>query len=652
MPRFQGATYFTMKGGLNTEASPLNIPPSDATEAVNIDINIDGSFERRRGMTLFSDPLDPPISNYGDTVDLPTAIQFNPSDNFGNIRKHFVIQFHNDFYIYDYDSPETLKELGLPKQTITATLTLPGEPTDLVSYPDIYKSKTRFLIDQNKLFILNNNIKLSYIEYIADEDLFTFTNVDVEYRKLNIIDKTSEITSIPGSLFGWNTGCLAGSRLWLSGVRGQPNTVYFSQTIVEGTNYERMYQEADPYDALDNVLVDTDGGSIQLTGAEKIVGIAPLGAGVIIFASNGIWSIGGQDGFRPTNYSINKISDVGLIGVDAWCAVEQQLVFFGQTNIYTVLLGTSIDTPEVQVIGDKIVSFYTSIPLYNRQNGKVIYSPDLKKLYFFTNFDKQSWHRKSLEGSHYRHALVLDVRLAAWTKYKLSDDTEGDKLGIADALIINNGIPSIEDVTDNSDFVFDDGIVITSQRQEDINDSLNTDLHYIKRWYVTPLPPSTTIQTYFQVQLGELRGDGCIDFQNDLLYEEDNKSYITIAHQTFNDIAHRKFAPYIIPIFKRMESDIVVDGVDSTPGGCFYRVDWDWSINNNSKKYGELRQAYFPYRFTKSRFDGVDPGITIITSRLKIRGRGEVFRLHFESEDGKDFKMYGWQLMLHAKGRI
>lgn len=662
MPRFQGATYFTMKGGLNSEASPLNIPQQDAIDLSNVDINIDGSIERRRAIDFLGVDsqtgefyLESEINDYNDKLDVPEIFLFNPIRDDGTIEKIVIVRFGGRMYYYDYSSPESLKNISqyIYQHSIDQAI-VPTE-TGPVQY------NTTFLADGNKLFIVNKKHAFGYIQYKDTPDplkKFTWNSVFIRIRDNRVLDEDapepekgeepvykSVIKNASILNEGWTTGCLQGSRIWLAGVGDRPNTLFFSQTISEGDEYGRMYQEADPYDPLDNLLVDTDGGTIAIAGAERIIALAPLGAGVLVFANNGVWAIGGQDGFRPTSYSINKISDAGIAGEKCWCSVEQQIVFFGHSNIYTVLLGTSIDTPEVQVIGDKIHNFYRNIPQYCLKGGRAVYNPEIKKVYFFVNFTKYTWFKlgKPEDASTMmRDALVLDVRLNAWTKYSLSSDPDGAKPAICAAALFDNGTIQETDVVDGGALVTDDGAVVTVQDLLATGSAIVTNLLFVKKSGTT-----------FKMAFGELISSGLTDFSKSIDDAEDNASFITIAHQLFKDAAHRKFAPYIIPLFKRVESGVLdSNGVDITPGGCKYRVDWDWAVNSNSKKFGTLRNAYFPYKFTTSMFDGGDNGLEVVTSKLKIRGSGQVFKLHFESDGNKDFKLYGWQMMMYAKGRV
>ena len=655
MPRFEGATYFDLKGGLNTEASPINIAPTDCIDIENLDINVDGSIQRRSAIDFLgvassgslyrdSDVSDyTTVSSDGSFVaEVPSFTQYTPINAEGGLDRFVVVHLGTQLIIYNYETAGQLREIDLEEQVIDLSST----GTDQQA---LYR--TSFLQDNNKLFIINPKVALQYISYDSTAlagSKFSMTATTVQYRD-NSDEITSVLTDIPsGATDGWSTGCMAGSRLWLAGTLSKANTLYYSQTVIDGEGYNKAYQAADPFDATDNLLVDTDGGSIQLTSAEKIMALVEFGGGVIVFASNGIWSVSGQDGFRPTAYSINKISDEGLIGQQAWCEVDQQLVFFGISNIHTILQGTALDTPTVTPIGDKIVTFYNSIPLYNRQTGRAVYNPDRKKLQFLTNFESSFWNKSFnpyRQATMHRDSLVLDVRLAAWYTYKLSEDALGSSVAIGDAAVLSGGRLSESTVITTTNNVVVDSVGDTVVAQDPLvtSSSLVVNLLLMKR-----------TGNSWKVSFGELVANGMVDFTSSTDGDsESNAAHITLAHQLFKDIAHRKFVPYMIPIFERIESGVLDnDGVDLTPGGCKYRVDWDWSFNSSSNKFGTLRDAYRPYSWTTANYDGADQGTSIVTSKLKIRGMGEVLRLHFESDGDKDFKLLGWQLMMHAKRRV
>lgn len=646
MPRFKGATYFNLKGGINTEASPLNIPPTDAIDAVNIDINIDGSILRRRAFDFLGESdsgnlyITSNISNYklDGTIyraEVPSFAEFNPTTTDGTLARHFVTHIGNQFKVYDYSSPNLLKNLDDPKYTL----------------PSVHSTKqamfhTSMLQDGQRVYVINRYHPIGFIQYTNTTDSFSWQRGDVQQRVDNGVD-AAPITDVIDGDTGFTTGVFANSRLWVANCEDYPNTVFYSQIVVNGDEYYKMYQEADPYDATDNAIVATDGGSIQLTGAERILALAQLGNGILVFANNGVWYIGGSNGFNPLNYSINKISDSGIAGTTCWCAVEQQLVYFGENDIYTILQGTAIETPEVQAIGNKIVTLYNDIPIYNKEAGVAVYEPNTKKIYFFTNFEAYDWQRTMRFADNHsvlRDALVFDVRLAAWAKYSLSDDEDGDKVAIGYAGVFSGGRITDDIVTNNA------GATVTNSTLETVTIQSRTVSQASKVLLVLLQKKNGTT---WDIGIGELTSDGLIDFETSTADSESNKGYMTGSYQIFNDVAHRKFTGYLIPLFKRIESGVLDgSGIDITPGGCKYRVDYNWAVNSNSPSYGTLKDAYKPYKYITSRFDGADPGDEIVSSRLKLRGSGSSFKIYFESDGDKDFQLYGWQVMLNTKPRM
>lgn len=633
MAKFQGATYFTVKGGLNTETNPLSMSPSDATDLANVDINIDGSVQRRKAYNLISpfEGINPWVNgsvSYGNVGDSVEMAQFSPVGTDGLQTRYVAYSFSNKARFIKADSALDLADPS----------TYEFETT-LGDYS--YKYNTHILTDGNRAYITNRDTVTKFI--LCDDGVFSEDTTVIQERIDDDVAETSTLTDITDK--GFSAACMSNSRLWVANCAGKPNTLWYSQTIINGDEWSKMYQVADPYDETDNLIVDTDGGSIKISGANQILALAPLGSGVIVLADNGVWSITGQDGFRATNYSINKISSSGIVGSKAWATVEQQLVYFGSTDIHTVLLGTAIDTPEVQGIGNKILSFYNSIPIYQKKASKVIYDPVDKKLYFFCDLTGKSFYSAMNPYDSRmmsRDALVMDVRLASWTKYTLAEDSDGDMLNIATAAVMDIGKDSEEAVTDGGVVVTDDADPVTSAAISESRATTAPYFIFIKK-----------DSTYgWKIAFGKFDDNTKQDFSLSEDDVETNTSFITIAPQVFKDVGHRKFAHYLIPIFERVESGVLdEDGVDITPGGCNYRINWNWSTNNKSTKFGELRAAYLPYRWTIGMFDGDDQGIGIVTSRIKMRGSGNVYQIHFESDGDKDFKLYGWQIMVSGKER-
>jgi hypothetical protein len=78
------------------------------------------------------------------------------------------------------------------------------------------------------------------------------------------------------------------------------------------------------------------------------------------------------------------------------------------------------------------------------------------------------------------------------------------------------------------------------------------------------------------------------------------------------------------------------------------RFDWNWARSSSSPYFGTARQVYFPNKYITSLFGDTDNGTETVVSKHKIRGWGNVFRFHFESEGDYPFKLLGWELLVQA----
>jgi hypothetical protein len=97
---------------------------------------------------------------------------------------------------------------------------------------------------------------------------------------------------------------------------------------------------------------------------------------------------------------------------------------------------------------------------------------------------------------------------------------------------------------------------------------------------------------------------------------------------------------------KRTEKTYIPSGTGYTvdyPSGCILTVKWDLSVD--SSRWSSPSQLY-----RMVNYPIVDPNnltftypYDTIVARTKIRGKGRVLRMRFESETGKDLNLIGWE---------
>lgn len=476
--------------------------------------------------------------------------------------------------------------------------------------------------------------------------------VSTGYSLLGAATYTSNIEIVQWSdevrPIGWKAGTFSIGRFWLAGNPLKPNTLYFSQAIIEAKQYNRMFQEADPYDQQDSDIVDSDGGILNITGANRIEALAPYRGGVIVFANNGIWYVSGSTGiFKATDFSIDKISDEGIAGQATFAIVEDKLAYFTNSNVFIIDFPDISQIPKPLKISGKIDTFYRSIPINNKKTSKVLYSPAHKILYLFTNFEDKEYldnQNSKHQPNQFRDVLIFDGNLNAWYKYSLSTDDVGNDVYIADAFITDGG--------DNEQTVVIDLLEnnVVSNASELVFARSSTG---VPEGSIVGLMLAKKSTNFTQWAYGRLDGTTTQDFSLSSVDIVAVPSYIESAYQIFDDIEHQKQVPKITTIFERLEFGIIDDttGEDVNQAGCLYQVNFDWATSSKSPKYGTARQAYRPYRFGISYNDGSDPGLLTVVNMHSVRGRGRGLQLRFSNDGTKDFHLYGWQLQLRASKR-
>lgn len=178
MPRVKSdvKSLFTFVKGLVTEATGISYPENSMVDGNNIDVNIDGSAKRRKGLD-FEQAFNFYINTFTAEEIQNLAISFHPwkaVNNNGNIN-FFVVQVGTKLYVGDLDgavlSNSFFGEIDL--SDLTHTYSKPHFTTQITTNYVVNQDAQYYLLDSSygkgRIFFNNRYINPFYLEY--DEEL-------------------------------------------------------------------------------------------------------------------------------------------------------------------------------------------------------------------------------------------------------------------------------------------------------------------------------------------------------------------------------------------------------------------------------------------------------------------------------------------------
>jgi hypothetical protein len=218
-------------------------------------------------------------------------------------------------------------------------------------------------------------------------------------QQRSLISSTSGLTDVTTSVRP-RTGCWFQGRIWYAGVdASQPavgdaqyytwtENIYFSQIVVDTTQFPKCYQTNDPTSEDLFNLLPTDGGVITIQGCGSIYKLFPLMNALLVFAANGVWYVSGNSGigFTADDYSIVKLSAVKSISSTSFVDINGLPMFWNEEGIYQVepakqgqgLLNSPLHVNPLEVnpitVGT-ILTFYNNIPLQSKKFARGVYDP-------------------------------------------------------------------------------------------------------------------------------------------------------------------------------------------------------------------------------------------------------------------------------------
>jgi len=453
-------------------------------------------------------------------------------------------------------------------------------------------------------------------------------------------------------------------RLWYAGASSEvldgdersPNIgtfVFFTQIIDSKNKYDKCYQEADPTSEITSDLIDSDGGFVSVSGANRIFKLVALQNSLVVFADNGIWQIlGGEAGFSATGFQVGKVTDVAADSKKSIISAENVIFYWAKGGIY--VLSPSDITPALRpenLTDQTIQTIYTSIPASGRKNATGLYDPLSKEVrWLFSDADDYDGINFRFK---YNKELIYNTILSAFHINTLSNNVTDPDIpfggpdkneGICAYLETDSSVyePFQVDVISNGlDVVVDCVDVTTSQ------------LRAARR--------IDTSVKYLTLLEGTEKQEFNFSFYNDSTFKDwgrdDAKVLLVTGYESFGDAQRDKQVSHLIIHAKVTEKSFTYDDEGAAffdnPSSIQVTFKWNWSeTDNDTQDNGPIEMYTLSRQFIP---DGIDASFDypyLVTSTKEMpKGSGKVMSMKIESKELHDMHLLGWSTTVSGEAR-
>ncbi len=418
--------------------------------------------------------------------------------------------------------------------------------------------------------------------------------------------------------------------------------IFFSPTVASNEFLGRCYQEADPTSPDISDIIDTDGGTIQIPEATRIVKLVNAKSSLLVFAENGVWEVfGDTGGFIATSYQLSKVSSVGILNSKAVVEANGVVFYWAKAGIYALTQDAASGRYSAENISlTTVQTFYNDLSDVTKNNAKGFFDERENRIRWLFN-DSNDYSITNYINK-YNRELVLDLTLRAFYPTTISSLTSGSPF-IADYVDIPGySISEIsEDIYVGADqvLVSTDNVIVTTTTTAARSSQFS---------FLTFVNSSFTLSKYNNRSFTdwEIAGSGT---------GKDFSSYLITGYEIFGDVMRRKQVPYIFFYFERTEDGFSMSGSNlilDNQSSCLVQAQWNWADSINSGKWGTQFQAYrFNHNYIPSgAADIFDYGDSVIVTKNRLRGTGKCLSLKIQSSTGKDMKILGWAIKVTGDG--
>ena len=419
----------------------------------------------------------------------------------------------------------------------------------------------------------------------------------------------SGLTGLTEKSSGYNrpsTCSFFAGRIFFSGVNanGYTGEIYYSQIIERDTQIGACHQLTDPTSEHNSDLLPSDGGVIRILDAGQIYRLFSTQKALLVFASNGVWSISGSElnSFSAEDYTIKRVSSIGVDNPLCIVDVLGAPVFWTTEGIWSV----QYDNGEfaVQSISDqKVKTYLKNIPRGSIKWVKGAYDPKQNVLQFLYRSTEPDNVNQRYE---YDRILCLNSRIGAFYFYSVTSATK-----------YINGIVACEGPVENSyDTVIDGSgnFVIDGSGNPVVVYTGGQDLAF--RYFITKNISGDSYSSTWALEYDEAYLDWQID-NEDVNYS----SYIFTGFKPVGE-GNKEFQDNYVTVYMK----------DNTNSSAFLQGCWDFANSTSSNKWTIAQQVYN----SASTFRDYH------IRKIKIRGWGKSLHFKIYSEAGKPFNITGW----------
>ena len=455
-------------------------------------------------------------------------------------------------------------------------------------------------------------------------------------------------------------------RVWYSGVsisnlENLSGAIYYSQLL--GSSYNitdelgACHQGADPTAEAVSDLIATDGGVIYIPESGVIYSIIAIQQSLLVFADNGIWQIGSgpstsvasKSSFSATEYSVNRITGIGVVNTNSIVRVEGTVFYWSDGGIYVLTPDKVTGNLSAQNISSQTIqSFYNEIPNSAKDFSHGVYDQGEKKVYWFYSDDS------SFDGVtnryKYNRSIIFDLTLQSFNPYTIEElDTYSPFIAGVFRTSETNAGTSTQNMVEEGILMeeFGDQMIISVASR----DNANAQIKYL---VVTP----QTDDLNYKYTFAELNDNTFYDWLTADITNNTGisfSSFLDAGYEIIDDAMRDKQALFLFSYFDRTETGYTIDGNGNiafdNPSSCQVQTKWEWSDHENSGRWGTQFQAYRLKRnfIPDSSSDPFNYGFPVVVTKSKLRGKGRALNLRFESEAGKDMKLLGWSIPFIAE---